>query len=81
MKIRVTQKHLREGKRNEADRCPLALALRDMGVETPWVEEEDIYYGGQGKRCHHTRDSLAFINSFDEGLPVHPMTFDLRIEV
>lgn len=42
MKIKVTQEHLRQGSCNDGQHCPVALALKDVGL-TPFVGVNGLY--------------------------------------
>lgn len=71
--VRVTALDIKYGQRGKAFRCPIALALKDMGYNNPAVGTDviipDIDTFGLPKNAQD------FIKNFDKGLPVKPFTF------
>ena len=79
--VRVTRKHIKEGKRGDALSCPIALALQDAGVSDPLVGS-DQFDGYRSKRFVSgclTRRAQTFIERFDDKKPVKPATFRLKV--
>lgn len=78
MIIRVTKKHIKNGKRYLSGSCPLALAFKDAGFD---VVVGDII-GLKSNLIHmftlHTEKSKAFMKNFDSGQRVKPTTFRFR---
>jgi len=74
MKVQVMKKHIKNGKKENSKRCPVALALREQGfknveVDATCVHIDDEYY--------EVRRGSRFISRFDEGLPVKPTIIEL----
>lgn len=77
MRVEVKAEHIREGRPDDAGRCPVALALHEA----------------TGKRCSATwralfldgaclpipKDVQEFVCRFDYGQPVAPFAFDLEV--
>lgn len=90
-RILVTQAHIERGKPSNCTECPIALALRDAGVETPRVGKTTVVYGPlfavttgalyvpfQG--CADLPPAAeTFRRDFDRGDPVQPIAFDIAI--
>ena len=83
MKISVLENHILFGKKNSSSYCPIALALRDAGLQLPQVAENVIQVVKQGPLCNSVRktplSALLFIKRFDAGMSVTPMSFELDI--
>lgn len=75
MKIKVTRKHIEDGVRHTADRCPIALALKDFGFATYGMVRVNL---GSIEVCGATvstpRKARQFITAFDKGKKVRPFT-------
>ena len=79
MKIRVTRKHIKQGKWKNARSCPIALALVGCGLNDVVVgsSEADI----KGQCCLPLpKTARRFIERFDHGKPVKPFVFNLKIK-
>jgi hypothetical protein len=74
MKVKVTKTHIMNGKKENAKRCPLALALREQGFKNVSVADRSVQIGGD---FYDVRRGMRFINRFDEGLPVKPTIIEL----
>lgn len=66
MKLKITQKHIKNGKRANFNYCPIALALKEkthkrVGVGTSIVFINDKEY----KLCNTGKN---FINAFDKAM-------------
>ena len=88
MRIIVEQRHLDEGKKVSADRCPLALAINDslldgyhahVGVRTYsvytghyCVELRTICDGECIEARHSTPEMSAFVAAYDRGVKLLP---------
>lgn len=79
--IRVTDKHIKEGKRGHCDACPVALAVLDC---TGWDPKQILVGLNQITFFWHADDSFEvplpakvshFIRRFDLGLKVTPFSF------
>jgi hypothetical protein len=81
MRITVTKKHIKRGRPSESDFCPIALALKSVGVKNPNVDADTIDGLRRGTNfTKSTPDKLArFIARFDDGNPVKPFSFDIAL--
>lgn len=89
MKINVTQEHIDNG-RPLGHACPIALAMRDAGIERPYVSAERVGWGEVGQRKQRRLPFAAgrFVERFDrawyfgsakESLLPTPFSFDLDV--
>lgn len=77
MKIKVTRKDIKKGKKGDVSFCPIALAVaRKFNLDAEKVQVDgngviidDMYY--------MLRRGFNFVDRFDEGLPVKPCTIEL----
>lgn len=80
MIVRVTQEHIREGKRGECGECPVALALVEA-FETHDVsvfdENWDWYLEVAGKTIKAPDEVVSFARAFDNKYPVEPFEFEV----
>ena len=79
MKVIVTEEHIKNGKRDDAFFCPIALAIKDLGIEDFkkfMVLETDIYlYTAYIKLPPKAQ---YFIHAFDNNRrSVKPFEFEL----
>lgn len=76
MKITVTRAHIEKGKPNYR-KCPIALALKGCDFRDVAVRAFYVRIGRKvemlGKR------ERQFIRDFDEGKPVKPFSFNLKV--
>src|SRR6185312_5049081 len=90
MKIEVTQTHIEEGRRRSrfyggpdfpSEACPIALALRDAGFESPRVTMTQIITDSLGwsGAIPIPEEAATFVHLFDTERPVKPFTFDLPV--
>ncbi len=86
MIIKVTQKHINEGIREDSCMCPVALAIKDRlagrcSVSAVDVEEHYIFTGSA--HCAAPRSVKRFINRFDKNgrNSVKPFNFKLNINI
>lgn len=79
-KIKVTQDHIKRGKRGKSSSCPVALAVRDYmkGYKggTITVDGAGVWIGPHSFTC--PRSVGRFVSDFDAGREVKPFTFVLR---
>lgn len=81
--VKVTRKHIREGRHGVgggAD-CPIALATKELTRQECGVTELRTRVGNYSASPRFFRNSLAaqkFIKRFDGGQRVSPATFRLR---
>lgn len=76
MKIKVTEEHIAKGRRGCCERCPVALAIREM---TPC---ESVRVSSVILRIADTHVALpwhagVFVTDYDQGRPVQPFEFEL----
>lgn len=82
MKIIVTESHIQKGARYDGGSCPIALAIMEklklnpahIAVAPTFI----TYYGGGIYRL--PRKVLQFIDMFDRGEEVKPLSFDLNVK-
>ncbi len=81
MRIKVTAEHIARGEPERIRECPVALALRDLGINDPCVEYGYVRFGEFGKRhSAHISDAVVRrIKRFDNGKPIQPFSFDLEV--
>jgi len=79
MKIEVGREHIERGARQRPEYCPIALALMDIeDVTDAWVGSTVEFWKGTRRAVmKHTRESLRFMLSFDDGKPVEPCTLEI----
>lgn len=76
MLIKVTQDHIDRGEKDNCLGCPVALALAEAIGEEINVQTDE--FEGPDSGTIDLPDSVKlFVDSFDEGLPVHPFEFEL----
>jgi hypothetical protein len=77
MIIKVTQQHIDKGVAYECSKCPIALALTDMGFKDVMVRFNRI--NAVGLKLTTTDAMRAFMSKFDVGdlfdSPVQPCEF------
>ena len=75
MTITITQKHIDAGVRGSWCKCPIALAIKEKGkwyhAGKRWLLVNDVDYATPPV-VH------KWMDRFDEGLPVEPMSFELE---
>lgn len=88
IKIKVEPKHIADGKAGSCTKCPIALAIRDLGLfpagasvaedHRPWVE----YVNAEGKMMRRClpETAMKFVRDFDEGSMASPVEFELGDE-
>lgn len=74
MKVKITKKHIKHGIPCMGDLCPVALALLDKGFKEVYVKEDSVE---TDTVFFSIRRGRAFINRFDNELPVKPCTIEL----
>ena len=81
IQVRVVQKHIDEGKKDDPFCCPIALALREMGYRDVAVGPDTIDIGDE--QYDTPAVARAFIECFDEwgtGLPIQFELEEIEIE-
>lgn len=85
LRIEVTQTEIDSGKRHCGDSCPIALAIKKADPTLAYVDVDgsDIVVRRPGEVHYmHVRtpdDAQSFINRFDAGVPVNPITLELTL--
>lgn len=66
-KIKVTQRHIDTGKAVNEFYCPIALAMRDVGLVQAEVGDTHAFYGYGLHRCEMPlpKEARDFIREFD----------------
>lgn len=95
IRVSITQEHIDEGWMGDCTRCPIALALKDMGHENAWVDDDWIGLDGKEskERFPFPRSADLFRDDFDNNLKadlkpfsfvlvkkILPLAIDLAIE-
>lgn len=83
MKIQVTLEHIRKGKRNHENECPVALAINDLtdlkaNVNNS-IELWDIDYKNLLNEVTMPQVVSDFVCDFNAMLPVKPFEFEVDI--
>ena len=73
MIVKVTRKHIKNGKRGSETSYPIALALRGMSFKDCEVNVHDWYF--KDKVVELPKEARAFIKKFDDKEPVEPFSF------
>ncbi len=80
MKVDVTEKHIRKGKRRQACFCPVALALKEKLHKEVEAGPYDLFYLVSRKIAGEAVTPSvvsAFMRRYDCGGPVKPFTFEV----
>ena len=75
-KITVTQEHIDKGI-SDCEKCPIALAMKDAGVNRPFVGVMSIR-DYNNNFFHYPKKVQWFRHRFDRHLSVKPISFILR---
>ena len=89
-KINVTQKHIQKGRKSDCGQCPIALAILDtfgdritnvnVGDNRVINFEEKVLNGDMNYlTCQASKKINSFIDKFDDGKPVKPFNFMLKV--
>lgn len=79
MKIEVTQKHIDYGKRWSTKSCPVALAIAEATGSRVRISPYRNIVHAMRQVLNIPEEATRFMDKFDVGLPVEPMTFELRV--
>lgn len=79
--VEITERHIKKGKVGDHFQCPIALAIRSLGILGVNVSAfGSAYFTVKG--AHYTvklpKKAQTFINKFDSGKPVKPFSFIAR---
>jgi hypothetical protein len=79
--IKVTKKHIREGRMCSSSRCPISLALIDRDPDADPDVTDWVYFNLHGKSYEGraTKKIMAFFMAFDAGKRVKPQAFTLHV--
>ena len=82
--VEVTEGNIADGVSKSASRCPIALALRDLGFELATATERDLYVRtieGAQLGCGTPECAREFITQFDaDRRAVEPIKFYCTFE-
>ena len=90
--ISMTQQHIDEGTQHHCSLCPTARAIKDayakQGITASMIDVAVGYCGmveitrlRDGKQAYHIlpEEAEQWIKDYDNGRPVHPITFDMDL--
>jgi hypothetical protein len=75
MKVKITRRHINKARPRNPDYCPIALALKELGYKTAWVDHMFAHINKE--ELPLPKEAAAFAISFDGDYPVEPMEFEL----
>lgn len=87
MKVNVTQEDINNGKRQDCQECPIALAIKRActGSIKVWAKPlrcmivtESVTFGTVIKRYDTPEAATVFMSDFDKNLSVQPIEFYLE---
>jgi len=79
MRIIVTEKDIKEGKRYTTESCPIANSLRRQFKSNAIVSKYSFCIESNGwQSIDTTREMAEFINDFDKGKKVKPTVFIIK---
>ena len=76
--VSVTAEHITAGKREDCERCPIALAFAEIFPGAVYVDDFACMItadDGTEVEFDLPDEALEFIGAFDDGLPVAPFSF------
>ena len=77
--ISVKKKHIKNGEPENCETCPVALALREAGVNSLLVGSERFFNNTYSTIASAPRSVQRFVASFDAGRKVKPFNFKLKL--
>ena len=79
IRVRVTQEHIDNGIRADDSSCPITLAAIDNGFSAPRTTKQFLVLEGDDEDdfavYHLGEDGERFVEDYDEGREVAPVTF------
>lgn len=81
MKVIVTERHIKAGKRGDCWNCPIALAICDvtgLGMDAYRVMVLPARATVGGTRYELPAAAKTFVADFDDKEPVSPFVFELK---
>ncbi len=79
LRVEVRQEDIARGVRDDACRCPIALAVSRLTTDVVYVEDQKIEIVGLG-RFYMPEPAVRFVAHFDNGDAVEPFAFDLELD-
>ncbi len=79
MKVTVTAEDIKKGCQAHRNRCPIALALKRLGMKGVKVGTFQVELDGSDVYPLPV-EAQRFIRKFDYGAKVNPFTFTMRME-
>lgn len=84
--VTITAQDIARGVQSDAERCPLARALKRR-LKTTYrpdvgISEVDLYRTSTGRLAHKRplpAVAMNWVTAFDDGEPVEPLTFRLTV--
>lgn len=80
--VSVTKDHIKKGVKSEKDCCPMALAMKDAGCKDVIVDRTAMFFretNGDENAIVLPDDVKRFVDDFDRGMKVKPITFKLTL--
>lgn len=78
MKITITNQNITNGRRDDPNYCPVALAITETSGRVPTVNGMSVNFDGYLR--YLPSPIQRWIEMFDAGQPVEPTAFDLDLE-
>lgn len=77
--IQVTQQHIDKGVRGSCSSDPIALAMRDAGLDRPWASPGHLAWREQFRDyfVDPPKSVIDFMGDFDNGKDVEPFEFEV----
>lgn len=86
MRIIINQSCIDKGKKGSVSKCPIALAMKNVGLKNVEVGIVDVDYNPDSKQGYYWRRNKRlpkkiqnFIERFDKGKSVRPIDFIICI--
>ena len=79
MKIQVTEEDIKNGVRHFCSSCPVALAIKKLYPAETWVSVSARRVVIEETSYDLPEVAITFIQMFDKGQKVEPITFDLPL--
>jgi hypothetical protein len=80
MRIRVTQECINDGVQCDCRACPVALAIRRKYPKRDVsVYRDEMLLRHPYRKISLPQRACDFITAFDEGMPIKPFSFELKI--
>lgn len=82
LKINVTQQNIIKGRKYTSKSCPIALAFKEAGIKKVEVKNLQFLLRKSEDSIMYDLPRMArkFIRAFDEGRPVKPFSFNVKID-